>query len=294
MLVIKIGGGTGINLEALAKNLVQLQKSGKQVVVVTGANAKLSQTQKERGIEPKMITSERGEKSRFTDEVTLELLKEVYGGVADEVAQLVNENGGAAVSQLASQDNLILAKRHERMRVLEPILEIEGNGATVKINLNNVKFSKDADVKIMGKKVKVIDGDLTGKIEKVDSEKIQKILDSKKILVITPPAATENSTEVNVDGDKIASKIAVELKADKLIFFSNTPGLLENVENEESLIKEIPIAEADKFAVGRMKKKILAAKRAIEAGVKEVIFADGRMIKNPIEAALAGGGTKVF
>lgn len=264
MLVIKIGGGAGINLSALSENLAKLQEASESIVVVTGANAKLSQTQKERGIEPKMITSERGEQSRFTDEVTLELLKEVYGGVADEVAQLVNENGGAAVFQLASKDNLIIAKQHGRMRVLED------------------------------RKVKVIDGDLTGSIQKVDAAAIQKILDSKKILVITPPAATLDNSEVNVDGDKVASQIAVELKADKLIFFSNTPGLLKDVEDEESLIKEISIAEADDFAVGRMKKKVLAAKRAIEVGVGEVIFADGRVVKNPIDIALVGGGTKVF
>ncbi len=262
--ILKFGGGDEIDFEALSKNVVEFQKSGEKIVIVVGANAELSRIQKERGIEPKMITSERGEKSRWTDAVTLKLLKEVYGGVAEEVAELIRKNGGEAVAQFASKDNLILAKRHGRMRILED------------------------------EKVKVIDGDLTGRIEKVDGVAIQKILDSKKILVLAPPAATENSAEVNVDGDKIASKIAVELKADKLIFFSNTPGLLENVADELSLICEIPIAKADGFAVGRMKKKILAAKRAIESGVGEVIFADGRVRENPINAALNGSGTRVF
>jgi [amino group carrier protein]-L-2-aminoadipate 6-kinase len=263
LIIIKIGGGAGIKLEALAKNLVELQKAGEQIVVVTGANAKLSQTQKERGVTPKMITSERGEKSRFTDEATLDLLKEVYGSVADEVATLVNADGGSAVSQLASKDNLVVARQHGRMRILED------------------------------EKVKVIDGDLTGKIEKVDGEKIQEILQQGKILVTTPPASTSEGGEVNVDGDKIASKIAIGLKANKLIFFSNTPGLLKDVEDEGSLIEEIPIAQANEYAVGRMKKKVLSAARAIEAGVKEVIFADGR-VEGAIDTALSGKGTKVF
>ncbi len=266
LLILKFGGVVWIDLESLSKNSAKLQKEfGEKIVIIVGANAKLSQIQKERGMEPKMITSERGEKSRFTDSATLELLKEVYGGVAEKVAGLIRENGGNAAAQLASKDDLILAKRHDRMRILE-------NG-----------------------KVKVIDGDLTGRIERMDTAAIQKILDSGKILVLAPPAATENSQEVNVDGDKIASKIAVEFKADFLIFFSNTGGLLQNVNDETSLISEIPTWQADEFAIGRMKKKILAAKRAVEGGVGEVIFADGRrLFTNPIEMAVRGGGTRIF
>jgi acetylglutamate/LysW-gamma-L-alpha-aminoadipate kinase len=264
MLVIKIGGGDGIDISALSKNLAQLQKTGEKIVVVVGANAQLSRVQKERGIIPRMITSERGEKSRWTDEPTLELLKEIYGGTAEKVAAKIREFGGTAVAQIGSKNNLIVAKKHGRMRIVE-----DG-------------------------KVKVVDGDLTGRIEKIDSAAIREILDTGKILVVAPPVATADSGEVNVDGDKIASKIAVELQADKLIFFANTPGLLENLENENSLIREIPIAKADTFAVGRMKKKIISAARAIEAGVGEVIFADGRLAEDPIDAALAGIGTKVF
>ena len=264
--LLKFGGGVGIDLESLSKNAAKLQKEfGEQIVIVVGANARLSEIQKSRGIEPKIITSERGEKSRWTDRSTLELLKEIYGGAAEEVAESIRKNGGDAEAQLASKNNLILAKKHDRLRILE-------NG-----------------------KVKVVDGELTGKIEKVDGAAIQKILDSKKILVLAPPAATKNSEEVNVDGDKIASKIATELLAEKLIFFADTPGLLENLEDEKSLIREIPIAEADKFAIGRMKKKVLAAKRAIAGGVGEVIFADGRpLCVHPIDEAVKGGGTRIF
>jgi len=262
MLVLKFGGGKEVDLAALAKNVAELQKKREKIVVVTGANAKLSQVQKERGFAPRMITSERGEKSRFTDEETLKLLKEVYGGVADDVAKFVNENGGDAAAQLASQNALIVAKQHGKMRIVE------------------------------NDKVKVIEGDLTGSIQEVNGGKIREILNNGKVLIITPPAATEDAKEINVDGDKVASKIAVELKADKLIFFSNTPGLLKDVEDENSLISQIPVTEADEYAVGRMKKKVLSAKRAIEAGVGEVIFADGR-IENPIDAALSGKGTRV-
>jgi len=47
-----------------------------------------------------------------------------------------------------------------------------------------------------------------------------------------------------------------------------------------------------KFAAGRMKKKILGIREAIEAGVEEIYLGDGR-IKNPISLALQGKGTVI-
>jgi len=263
MLILKFGGGQGINIEALSKNAAELVKTGEKVVIVNGGNYLLDQKMRDAGYEPRIITSERGEKSRFTDKKTIEFLKEVYGEVAKKIETSTSSAEVISIS-IPKFDNPVVAKKHERMRIVE-------NG-----------------------KVKVIEGDLTGRIEKIKTEKIKEIIDQRKIPIIYPPAKTENDNEINIDGDKIASKIAVEMKADKLIFFANTSGLLKNLKDESSLIREISIAEADKFAIGRMKKKILAAKRAIEAGVGEVIFADGRLATNPIDAALAGGGTKVF
>ena len=266
MLVIKIGGGDGIGDVAIAKNAAKRVKDkNEKIVIVVGGNVRLDEAMRQAGFEPRIITSERGEKSRFTDEYVLKYLKEVYvDEVADSLVSLVEKSGVGAVN-LSKEDNPIVAKQHEKMRIVE-------NG-----------------------KVKVIDGDLTGKIVKVEVEKIQKILDEGKIPFLCPPAITEDGKELNVDGDKIASKVAVALKADKLIFFANTDGLLEDVDDETSTIRKISIQEADKYAVGRMKKKVLAAKRAIEAGVGEVIFGDGRnQISNPIDSAIDGeSGTKI-
>lgn len=260
--ILKFGGGEGINHVALAQDVAELARAGEKIIVVTGANAELSRVQTERGIEPRMITSERGEKSRYTDEKTLELLKEVYGSVAKKVASLIQAAGAPAESFLGSDQNLILAKQHGKMRIVE-----DG-------------------------KIKVLEGDLTGSIESINAERLNEIL-KNNVAVLTPPAVTAEGKEINVDGDKVASAIAKALKADKLIFFSNTPGLLKDVADENSLIKEIHVAEADSFALGRMKKKVLSAKRAIEAGVSEVIFADGRITEAPIRKALMGVGTRV-
>jgi acetylglutamate/LysW-gamma-L-alpha-aminoadipate kinase len=266
LIVIKIGGGaellTSESQANFCRNVAVLAKAGNQIVIVNGANSLLTKVQEERGITPRMITSERGEKSRYTDAETITLLKEVYGGVNQTIAKLINELDAKAEGYFCAEHNLLIAERHGKQRIVE-----DG-------------------------KVKIIDGDLTGKITEVNTEFIQQKLEAGIVLVLTPPAITADGIEVNVDGDKVASSIAVALRADKLIFLSNTAGLLRDVADPASAITEIKIAEADQYAEGRMKKKVLSAKRAVEAGVAEVMFADGRRA-TPLTDALNGIGTKV-
>ena len=85
------------------------------------------------------------------------------------------------------------------------------------------------------------------------------------------------------------------LKVDKLIILSNVPGLLRDVQDEGSLIRDIPFEDIEEFAAfakGRMKKKVLGAVEAIREGVKEVVFADARRAL-PITEALLGKGTLI-
>jgi acetylglutamate/LysW-gamma-L-alpha-aminoadipate kinase len=113
--------------------------------------------------------------------------------------------------------------------------------------------------------------------------------------VLTPPAISYEGEAINVDGDRAAAILAAALKVDKLIILSNVPGLLRDVQDEESLISDIPyerIEEFEAFAKGRMKKKVLGAVEAIREGVKEVVFADARK-PSPVSEALLGRGTVI-
>ena len=263
MYVFKFGGGNGLNLTSLANDTAKLAKSGQKIIIVSGGNAALDCAMRAAKMEPKIITSERGEKSRLTDDKTLALLKKVYGKIAEEIAEKICAAGAKAIALIGSDENLILGARHKKLRIVE----------------NN--------------KRKVIAGDLTGRINSVDALRLHNFLKNNIIPVIYPPIKADTGEEINADGDKIASSIAIAFKAKKLIFFANTPGLLANLKDEKSLIKKIPITEANNFAIGRMKKKVLAAARAIEAGVGKVIFTDGRIEKMPIQKALADNGTVV-
>jgi acetylglutamate/LysW-gamma-L-alpha-aminoadipate kinase len=78
---------------------------------------------------------------------------------------------------------------------------------------------------------------------------------------------------LNVDGDRVASAVAVALKAEALVIMTNVPGLLVNPDDLSTLIRSIPahrLAEYVQYAHGRMRKKLLGAQEAVEGGVPQV------------------------
>src|SRR5205085_1099859 len=105
--------------------------------------------------------------------------------------------------------------------------------------------------------------------------------------VISPPVITADNEVINVDGDKIALHVAIELKATKLIFFVEAQGFLKDMNDESSVITSIGKTKIDSYlpyAHGRMKKKLLVSKWALENKIQAVHIMDGR-INNPVTNA---------
>ncbi len=128
-------------------------------------------------------------------------------------------------------------------------------------------------------------------------ERIQHILDSGAIPVI-PPLAHSADGLLNIDGDRAAAAIATALsdstiRETSLVILSNVRGLYRTWGDESSLIGRVcrdQLPEAEAWAQGRMKRKVLGASEALAGGVQRVIIADGRTT-DPVSQALAGAGT---
>jgi [amino group carrier protein]-L-2-aminoadipate 6-kinase len=263
MLVIKLGGSAGINYEAFLDDLARVEEP---VVFVHGGNAEFDRVSKLLGIEPRHVTSSTGQSSRFTDRETLETMLMVYAGKINKVlVEGLQRRGVNAVGLSALDGRIATGRRKPAIRVIE-----DG-------------------------KPKMLRGDYAGSIEQIDASLLRLLLGAGYLPVLTPPALSSDGEAINVDGDKLATEVAVALGADQLLVFSNTPGLLADVNDESSLVRTISLAnmaEADAMAQGRMKKKVQAAQDAVERGVGRVIFADAR-IEQPITRALAGAGTTI-
>jgi acetylglutamate/LysW-gamma-L-alpha-aminoadipate kinase len=142
-------------------------------------------------------------------------------------------------------------------------------------------------------KRKILHGDYTGIIKKVNTGILDYLISNRNFPVIAPIAVSEKGEALNVDADRVAAMVAAAMNADILLLLTAVPGLLKDFPDENSLIQSISKNQLDsalEIAQGRMKKKILGSKEALQGGVKKVIIADGR-INKPISNALAGHGT---
>lgn len=266
MIVIKVGGGKDLNIDALVADIAALHKGGREVLLVHGGAETTNEVATALGHPPEFVTSESGYVSRRTDRRTLEIFEMVYCGQLNKMWVEKFQSIGVNAVGLSGLDGRIFeGKRKDTLRV-----------------------------RIEGKRM-VLRDDWTGTVEKINTRLLRLLLDNGYLPVLTPPASSDIGEAINVDGDRAAAMVAAAFNAEALVILSNVPGLLRNFPDESSLITEIPKNKANdfmQFAEGRMKKKVMGAVEAIGEGVQKVIFADGR-IEDPVTKALAGGGTQI-
>jgi acetylglutamate/LysW-gamma-L-alpha-aminoadipate kinase len=267
MIVVKAGGGEGLDMEAVAADVAELVEQGARVVLVHGGSHETNVISERLGHPPRFVTSVSGHSSRYTDRETLEIFAMVVGGRINKLlVERLQQLGVNAVGLSGLDGRLLEAKRKSALRIVE-------NG-----------------------KRKMLRGEYSGKIERVNAGLLQTLLEAGYTPVVAPLAISYESEGLNVDGDRAAAAIGAALRADEVIILTNVPGLLRDVADESSLISRIPLEDAqrylDRYAKGRMKRKILGAVEALQDGVNRVIVADGRT-EQPLRRALSGEGTVI-
>jgi acetylglutamate kinase len=120
-----------------------------------------------------------------------------------------------------------------------------------------------------------------GVIERVDLSIIDEFIHDGYVPVIEPIGLDENDKAVNINADDLAAAIAKTFKAEKLIYLTNVPGLLENEKDEKTLISTITTTELKEKikwdeVQGGMIPKVKSIIDAIENGVHNVHIIDGR------------------
>jgi acetylglutamate kinase len=122
---------------------------------------------------------------------------------------------------------------------------------------------------------------LTGTITSVNADVIHKMIREKFIPVIAPIAAGEEMGHpgYNINADLAAAKIAEAIGANKIIFMTDTAGVLDkNKELLSSLTEEeVEALKADGTIHGGMVPKVDACLDAIDGGVKKAHIIDGRI-----------------
>lgn len=179
---------------------------------------------------------------RVTDEETIEILHKSLGGkINKEIVLGLEKNGGLALGISGIDGKLIQAKKIEK--------EKEELG-------------------------------FVGEVEKINPEIIDYLLDKNYIPVIAPIGADNEGNSLNLNADTVAAELASSLKAEKLIIMTDVPGVLEDPEDEDTLISELSLEEArditkEENVTEGMIPKINACIKSIEGGVNRAHIIDG-------------------
>jgi acetylglutamate kinase len=244
VFVVKIGGamcGDPAVLRDLAQQLGVLCELGIRVVLVHGGGPQTTAVSERLGLTTTFVDGR-----RVTSPETLDVaIMTMNGSVNTAILAACRASQVAAIGVSGVDAGLVKAVRRPPQT-----REVDGESRTV-------------------------DFGLVGDVTAVDPSVITRLLDAQLVPVVSPLAADDQGQVLNVNADTVASSLARALAAEKLVFLTDTPGLLEDRKNPGSLVSYTDVAGLDAFEKrgiidGGMLPKVKAAKLALQGGVKRV------------------------
>ena len=262
MIIVKAGGGAGINLDGVVKDLAG---TGEPALVVLGANAVRDDLARRLDTPRETLTSVSGYTSVLSDAPAIDAILMAYAGLrAKRFVELCQINGVNALSLSGLDGRVVEGRRNKGIRVRE-------GGKTL------------------------IRRDFSGKPRKVDGALLRMLMDAGYTPVLTIPIADERGHAINSENDDIVTVLAQALAPRCIVQLIEAPGFLDDASDEGSLVPRLSQAELaarEAQVEGRMKRKMLALRTLFEAGASRVVIADGRT-ETPLSDALAGRGTVI-
>jgi [amino group carrier protein]-L-2-aminoadipate 6-kinase len=263
-IVVKVGGAAGVDGDAVCADVAAWAAADVPVILVHGTSAAADALAARAGVPVRHLVSPSGHVSRYTDPQMLELYVAAAAGQVNKTLVAALQRLGCNALGLSGVDGRLLqARRKDALRVVE-------NG-----------------------RQRIVRDDYSGQLDAANAGLLHLLLEAGYTPVVAPLALGSAGERLNVDGDRAAALLARSMGAAALVILSNVPGLLAAYPDENSLLRHVPyerLQAAEDMAQGRMKKKVLAAREALDGGVAQVILADSRR-PHPLEDALAGEGT---
>ena len=180
---------------------------------------------------------------RYTDEETIDIVKMVLcGKVNKELVSSLQMHGGKALGLCGCDGQMIVAQ------------------------------------KLMGD----VDLGYVGDIKKVTTKPILDALNNGYVPIISTVGIGEDGHSYNINADTAASRIAACLRAENLILMTDIVGLLEDKDDDSTLIptvsvSEVPYLKNKGIISGGMIPKIDCCVEAVRRGVKKTVIIDGRI-----------------
>ena len=265
IVVVKYGGhamGDEATARSFARDMVMLEQSGVNPVVVHGGGPQIGAMLEKLGIRSKFSHG-----LRVTDKTTIEIVEMVLcGSINKQIVGFINAEGGRAIGLCGKDGNMVTATKLEQIT----------DGA-------------DAD--------HGVDLGFVGEPSRVDTTVLDQVLGRELIPVLAPVAQGGDGATYNVNADTFAGAIAGALKAKRLLLLTDVPGVLDK---NKQLIKELSVDAikelvADGTVTGGMIPKVQTCIYALEQGVEGVVILDGKVPHSVLLELLTdhGAGTLI-
>ncbi|MEM7299881.1 MAG: acetylglutamate kinase [Pseudomonadota bacterium] len=247
-IVIKYGGhamGDEALSRAFARDVALLRQSGVDPIVVHGGGPQIGAMLERMGIE-----SEFRGGLRVTDKATVEIVEMVLAGSINKaIVSAFNAEGARAIGLCGKDGNMVSATRLRRT-VRDPGSNIES----------------------------IVDLGFVGEPDTVNTEVLDMLAGSGLIPVIAPVAYGSDGETYNVNADTFAGAVAGALDAERLLFLTDVPGVLDK---DGNLIREMTISRAnalieDGTISGGMIPKVETCISALKQGVEGVVIMNGK------------------
>ena len=251
IVVIKFGGGAMSNDEVMTnvlQDIVFMKTVGIMPILVHGGGPHISQEMAKRGLTPKFIDGH-----RITDRETLEIAKDV----------LINQISASIVKRIFALGN-------------EAACIWENGYCPIKAEKYYPETKTENGV------CKKLDIGFVGKVTSIDKDRFLNLCNTCTIPIVPPIAKGINGDVYNVNADNVAAFIAKSLGAEKLVFLSNTHGIMTRPKDETSFASTLHENEVheliDKKVISEgMLPKALACISAVKAGVKKAHIINGQI-----------------
>jgi acetylglutamate kinase len=247
LTVIKLGGSAMEDPEALKATLqdvVFMETVGMRPVLVHGGGKPIDRAMAEAGLKPRKVQGR-----RYTDDETLAivvrvLLKEINAGIERQIRAL----GGRAVGP----------------------------------HLGSLQYLFGEKLTLPDAEGGCVDLGRVGRVTRVDVDLIRDFCAAGVVPVIPSLTIDQGGDWLNVNADTAAAGVASQLKAEKLVLLTDTPGILLDRANPESLMRCLDATDCrDLITKGvideGMIPKVEACLDSLRAGVKKTHIIDGRL-----------------
>ncbi|OVE73469.1 acetylglutamate kinase [bacterium B17] len=243
-IVVKFGGSameSEDHIMGVLEDICFMECVGMNPVIVHGGGKAISRGMKEEGIAAKFVDG-----LRVTCEKTISVVEKVIKGEVNPGIVKALESLGAKAVAVHGEDIFKVVRKKETC---------DETGAE-------------------------LDWGFVGVPEKVDATAVIDLVNKKTIPVVMPLGMGPDGKLHNINADTAAGALAKELKARKIAYLSDVPGLLSNPDDPKSLLATLKVSEVEDLIkkgviAGGMLPKIESGVEALHAGVRKVHLVDG-------------------